>query len=287
MSVQSFYFKEASRSFHQHRGLSLTAMFSLTAGLTLCGLFLLVSHNADNALKMIGDRREMVVYLRDGVDEAGRTQVTQSLERLYGRVTYVSKDQAWEEFSQQIGDRQLLEAVEQNPLPASLRVKLRPELLNYDAMDEAARQVAQFPEVEDVRYGAEWVRRLDELGAGLRTATWALGGLVAVALVLVLYNTIRLTVLARRREVEIMSRLGATDRFIAAPFTIEAMIQASVSALVALALLFVFQQAVRAQISGVAFFPLLWVAGFVAAAIAIAWIAAWLALSRVLRTIGA
>ena len=285
--MRVFYFREAWRSFRHHRGLAITAMFSLTAALTLCGLLLLLSHNADNALRLIGDRREMVVYLKDGVDTADREQVMQSLERLYGSVTYVSKEQAWQEFSQQVGDRQLLDAVEDNPLPASLRVKLRPELLNSDAMDEAAKQVAQFPEVEDVRYGAEWVRRLDQIGAGLRHATLVLGAGVALAVLFVLYNTIRLTVLARRHQVEIMSRLGAADRFIATPFTLEAVGEAAFSALVALALLFGLQQVVHAQISGVLFLPLAWMAAFVGAAIALAWFASWLALSRVLRSIGA
>jgi cell division transport system permease protein len=284
--VHAFYFREASRSFRQHRGLTITAMFSLTAVLTLSGVFLLLSHNADNALKLLGDRREMVVYLRDNVDESERAQVVQSLERLYGTVTYVSKEQAWEEFSQQIGDRQLLDAVDQNPLPASLRVKLRPELLNYDAMDEAAQQVAQFPEVEDVRYGAEWVRRLDQIGTGLHHATLALGLVVALAIVFVVYNTIRLTVLARRPQVEIMSRLGATDRFIAAPFTIEAVLQTGVSAVISLGLVFAVQQMVRLQVGGVTYLPIVWLAAFVAIAIALAWLASWLALSRVLRTIG-
>ena len=262
-------------------------MFSLTAVLALSGLFLLLSHNADRALRLIGDRREMVVYLKDGVTDTARAEVVQSLERLYGSVTYVSREQAWEEFSQQIGDRQLLEAVDQNPLPSSLRVKLRPELLNSDAMEEAARQVAQFPEVEEVRYGAEWVRRLDDLGHGLRTGTLAVGLLVALSILFVVYNTIRLTVLARRPQVDIMSRLGASDRFIAQPFTIEAAGQAAVAALLALALLFGFERSIHAQLSGVEFFPLPWVLIFVASAAALAWLASWLALSRVLRSSGA
>ena len=188
---------------------------------------------------------------------------------------------------QQVGDPSLLDAVQDNPLPASLRIRSKPALLTPDSMDAAAHQVAAFPEVEDVRYGAEWVRRLDQLGAGLRLGTLVIGCIVALAVVFVLHNTIRLTVPTRRQQVEVMSRLGATDGFIAWPFVLEAMFEAG---------------AVGAAGAG----P--WCSGssrhwrrissasrsclpygrraFMAAAVALAWFAAWLALSRVLRAIG-
>jgi len=210
----------------------------------------------------------------------------ESLTRLYGTTTYVSKDQAWKEFKEQIGDPVLLEAVGANPLPASLRVQLRPELMNASSMEDAARQVAQFTEVEDVRYGAEWVRRLDELGASLRRGTLAVAVLVALAIVFVIYNTLRLTVLARRHQVEIMSRLGATDRFIATPFILEAMFETAIAALLALGVLVTFQQAVVAQVVGVVFLPPLGALAFLASAVALAWLASMIALSRVLRAVG-
>jgi cell division transport system permease protein len=281
-----FFVKEAWRSFRQHRGLGMTAIFSLTAALTLSGLFVLLSHNADNALRWVGDRREMVIYLKDDTTDARRAALIESLTRLYGTTTYVSKEQAWKEFSDQIGDPVLLEAVGENPLPASLRVRLRPELLNAASMEEAAHQVAQFTEVEDVRYGAEWVRRLDDLGAGLRRGTLAIAVLVALAIVFVIYNTLRLTVLARRQQVEIMSRLGATDRFIATPFVIEAMFEAAIAALLALGVLLTFKQAVSAQVTGVVFLPPLGALAFLGVAVALAWLASLIALSRVLRAVG-
>ncbi len=281
-----FTIREAIRSFRHHRGLATTAILALTAALTLAGMFLLLHHNAEVALQLIGDRREMVVYLKDEVTPSQRDALVERLGQLYGTVTYVSKEQAWQEFTQQVGDPQLLEAVDQNPLPASLRVRLRTEMLNYPAMQEAARQVSEFAEVEDVRYGAEWVRRLDELGLGLKRGALAVGIAAALAMVFVLYNTLRLTVLARRAQVEIMSRLGATDAFIARPFVIEAMLEAVVAAMFALGVLYALEQTVAVHTVGVVFLPLGWAAAFVTAAVALAWLAASLALTRVLRAVG-
>jgi cell division transport system permease protein len=284
--VHGYYFKEASRSFKQHRGVAYAAIVVLTAALALTGMFLLLTYNAQSALSMMGDRREMIVYLKDDVDDSNRELLTNRLQELYGSVTYISKAQAWEEMRQQVGDPSLLDAVQGNPLPASLRIRLKPALLTPDSMDAAAHQVAAFPEVEDVRYGAEWVRRLDQLSAGLRLGTLVIGCIVALAVVFVLHNTIRLTVLTRRQQVEVMSRLGATDGFIAWPFVLEAMFEAALSALLALGLVFGLQQALAPHLFGIAFLPPLWAAAFMAAAVALAWLAAWLALSRVLRAIG-
>jgi len=281
-----YYLREAWRSFRHHPGLAWTAMISLTATLLLCGIFLLLTYNAQSAVRFIGDRREMVVYLRDEIAPEQRDALIARLTELYGTATFVSREQAWEEFSQQVGDPQLLQAVDQNPLPASLRVRLRPELLNYPAMAQAAKQVSQFPEVEDVRYGGEWVRRLDELQATLARGSLVVGLAVALAILLIIYNTIRLTVMARRREVEIMIRLGASDRFIATPFTLEALGQTLTSALAALGLLFTLQRFAAQQVVHVTFLPPAWIVAFLGGAVLLAWAAASLALARTLRSAG-
>ena len=281
-----FYLREAARSFRQHRGLAYTAIFSLTSALMLSGVLLLLTHNAQVQLTALGDRREMVVYLRDDVTPSQRDVLVGRLSDLYGSATYVSKEDAWKEFTKQIGDPSLIEAVEDNPLPASLKVKLKPELQSPGAMDMAARQIGQFPEVEDVRYGEEWVRRLEQVGATLVRGTIGVGVVVALAILFIVYNTIRLTVLARRPQVEIMSRLGATDGFIATPFVLEAMFEAFLASFIALALLFALQQGISARVVGIQFLPVPVALAFVGAAIACAWLAAMLALSRVLRAVG-
>jgi cell division transport system permease protein len=281
-----FHWREAWRLFRSHRGLAITGVVSLAAALTLCGIFVLLDHNARQALQAIGDRREMVVYLKDEVSDTQLEALQVRIKDLYGEPTYVSPKQAWAEFSEQIGDPDLLSGVDDNPLPASLRVRLKPELLNFAAMEQAAQQVLQFPEVEDVRYGAEYVRRLDDFSAGMRLATLVVGALVALAIVLVLYNTLRLTVLARRQQVEVMLRLGASDRFIATPYVFEALIQTAMAGAVALLLTFVLQQALAARLTGLTFLPLTSVLGFIGGALLVAWAASVAALTRILRVIG-
>lgn len=285
--MQLFFWREAWRSFRAHRGLALTAVFSLAAALSLCGIFLLVSWNAGQALAWIGDRREMIVYLSDDAGDMQVQSLQAKIAELYGTSTFVSRAQAWEEFATQVGDPELLKAVGTNPLPASLRVRLRPTLQNYASMAECARQLEQFPEVEGVRFGGEWVRRLDELYAGARRSAIAVGVLVAIAIVFVLHNTLRLAVLARRQQVEIMTRLGASDHFVAMPFILEALLETLAAALLALLVMFALQQALASRMDGVSFLPIEWSLAFVAGALILAWGASAAALGRILRTVGA
>jgi len=281
-----YYWREAWRTFHSHRGLAVTSIVSLAAALTLCGIFVLLDHNARQALDAIGDRREMIIYLKDEVTDAELATLVDKVKQYFGEPTYVSAKQAWEEFSQQVGDPDLLSGVDENPLPASLRVRLKPELLSYAAMEKTAKQVLEFPEVEDVRYGAEYVRRLDEFSSGLSAATITVGALVALAIVLVLYNTLRLTVLARRQQVEVMLRLCANDRFIATPYLFEALLQTGIATAVALLLLFGLQQGLATRLSGLTFLPWQWLLAFAGGALLVAWVTSTAALTRILRVIG-
>lgn len=282
-----YFWREAWRSLRTHRGLAMTSILSLTAALTLCGIFVLFDHNARQALAAIGDRREMIVYLKDGISDTALATLTDKVKLYFGDVTYVSREQAWKELSEQLGDPDLLSGVDDNPLPASLRVRLKPELLNYAAMDQAAKQVLQFPEVEDVRYGAEYIRRLDDFSSGMRATAWAAGGLVAVAIVLVLFNTLRLTVMARRHQIEVMLRMGATDRFIAMPYVLEGMLHTLIAAIVALLLVFALQQGLAPRLTGLTYLPWEWSLSFIGIALAVAWLAATMSLTRMLRHIGA
>jgi cell division transport system permease protein len=285
--VHLFFLREALRSLRHHRVIALTAIVSLTAVLTISGLLLLLTHNAHVAMEVIGDRREMIVYLRDDVTASQRDLLIGRISDLYGSVTYVNKETAWREFVRQIGDPSLLESVGDNPLPASLRIKLKPELLEPVEMDSTAARISRFPEVEDVRYGQEWVRRLYDAGQAITRVTIVVLGLVGIAVVLVLYNTIRLTVLARRQQVEIMSRLGATDRFVATPFVIEALIEALVACLLALAIMYGLEWAVASRVVGsLQFLPLTGALAYLGSVLVLAWLATLLALTRVLRSVG-
>jgi len=230
-----WFVREAWRALWFHRAATWTALVSTIGAFLVLGVFLLFTANVQRMLTGLGDRREVVIYLRDYTSDATRDSLLVQLDSQYGRATYVSREQAWEDFSQQLGGSDLLEAAGQNPLPASIHLKPRPEFESFAATERMADAIANSPIVETVRFGGEWVRRLDEFVATLRWVDLVVGLVVALSVLFVVANTIRLTLLARRDSLRILALVGAGDGFIFTPLVLEGAIAAAIGAAFALA----------------------------------------------------
>lgn len=133
-----------------------------------------------------------------------------------GRVEFVSREQALNRLKRSAGLADVVNELGQNPLPDAFVVTAK---RNDPALLERLRdQALKWPKVEHVQLDAEWARRLDAVLAVGRLAVVLLGALLAVALVAVTFNTIRLQILTRRDEIEVSKLIGATNPFIRRPF---------------------------------------------------------------------
>jgi len=106
---------------------------------------------------------------------------------------------------------------------------LRPEFLNFKAMEKLSDTLAAQPIVEEVRFGGEWVQRLDSFIATLRFVDLAIGIVVALSVIFVVANTIRLAFIARRETMRIMALVGASNGFIFAPLVLEGVIAGAIA----------------------------------------------------------
>ncbi len=278
-----YFLAEAWRGMWHHRSLTLTAIASVAGALLTIGVFLLFTANAQQALTSLGDRRELIVYLKDSAALPEVQALRTRMEGLYGPATYVSKQEAWDEFARELGGDELLKAVGENPLPASIRLRLRSSYLHFAAMERIADTLAGEPVVEEVRFGGEWVRRLDRFTAGLTTINLAVALVVALGVLLVIANTIRLTVVARRDLLQILALVGAGPGFLRAPLVIEGVLVATLAALVALALLAGVWFGVDGRPFPLVYLPWRWAAVFVATAAALGCAGSLLALVTVSR----
>jgi len=111
--------------------------------------------------------------------------------------------------------------LETNPLPASLEVQLRPAFLDAVSAQRVAERIRTFGFVDDVRYGRDWVERLDRLRNMAAVVGLVIGLAFAVVAIVIIGVTIRITVLQRAGEIAIMRLVGATNRFIRGPFLLE------------------------------------------------------------------
>jgi cell division transport system permease protein len=266
MTRLAWFVREAWRGLWFHRAATWTALVSAIGAFLVLGVFLLFTANVQRALTGLGDRREVVIYLRDYAPDAAKDSLVARVDSLYGAATYVSREQAWADFSTQLGGSDLLEAVGQNPLPASIRVKLRPEYESFAATERMADDVASSRIVETVRFGGEWVRRLDEFVATLRWIDLVVGLVVALAVLFIVGNAIRLTFLARRETLRILALVGAGDGFVFTPLVLEGVIAAAFGALVAIGLVQLGASLLNGKPVDLVMLPWSWAAAFVGGA---------------------
>lgn len=163
---------------------------------------------------------QISVFLRMDVSET-RGRALADEFRTLGEVAearYVSREAALDEFRRLSGFGEALEALEENPLPAV--IVLRPALLQNDAaaIGQLLAQLRARPEVERAQLDMEWVKRLYAIMDMVRRGVWVLGGLLALAVLLVVGNTIRLHIQNRRDEIVLTKLIGGTDAFIRRPF---------------------------------------------------------------------
>src|SRR5262249_50091133 len=132
------------------------------------------------------------------------------------------------------GRASLLDGLDENPLPASLEIVLAPEQRDRTGLDALVKRLSGLPGIAELGYGHEWVEGYARGVALVRRMAFALGAVLALATLLIVSNTIRLSVYARRDEIEILALVGAGRAFVAAPFLLEGLLEGALGGLLAL-----------------------------------------------------
>lgn len=204
------------------------------------GIFLLITVNLRAAIAAVQRQVEIAVYLREDVREAELRSLDAFLREHPGilDVRYMPRDEALAEFRAELKEREyLLEALEANPLPDTFEVTLYDDWKTTERINEVAELIQGMAGVDEVKYGAEWVGRLNRIIVAAILADLFLGAVVAFSSLLVVANTVKLTLIARREMIELMKMVGATAGVIRRPFLIEGVLKGILAALLAGSLL--------------------------------------------------
>ena len=231
-------FGRARRGLREDARLYVVAISSLTVAFLCLGAALLGTTNVSRLADHWGRSARMSVYLRDGAIPADVTQLRAVLEGLaeVASVQHLTAEGAREQFEQQTSVGADLSALPADVFPASLEITFRAGSATQ-RLAHIAERVRQFRAVEDIETYQGWFGRLDALVSGLRIAAFVTALLVLVCVLAVVSNTIRLAVVARREEVEVMKLCGATDPFVRSPFIVEGALQGFIAAFLAIVLL--------------------------------------------------
>ena len=207
-----------------HRSSVVIGVVTTAFTITCFGVFFLLYFNLKSVTGSLQDEIEVMVYLHNEVSREQRLALQRNLEQREGvaNLEFISQQQALEDFHRQFPDESsLLEGLGENPLPASFVLRIAPAFHATDSLGVLVDQVKEVPGVEHVRYSREWVETLSILVRYIELGAVMVGGILALATVTIFVNTIRLSLYARKEEIEILRLIGATGTFIATPYLLE------------------------------------------------------------------
>jgi len=214
-------FRDALFAFRKAPLLSLLSVTTIAFSLFAFALFGLVALNIKGALERVEERVEIRAFVADGTPVEDIVAAAGEIAR-YNEVQgarVVSQEEALARARRDLGE--FSDVFEAGVLPASIDVRLKPGFRDPRNVQAVAARIRTIDFVDDVRFGEEWIVQLHRLRNIAGVTGLVLGVAFAIVAVIIIGATIRMTVMARSREISIMRLVGATDGFIRRPFLIE------------------------------------------------------------------
>ncbi len=234
-----FAIKEGLSGFKRARLASFITITSIGFALLLIGYFLLFSTNIKSWVGQQRARMEMEVFLENTLSAKQGQTIAAQIKALNGvrHVAFISKAQAAKRFEKEFG-RNVFDVLDSNPLPPSVTVRLAPEYQTSGAFRKLEQQISKIDGVDEIVYQRDLLFLMEKYVNWIYLILGGFGLVLLIIAIILLHNTIRLTIFARREIIEIMNLVGATSGFIKRPFLVEGFIQGLIGALIADALLY-------------------------------------------------
>ena len=254
MHALRYFLSEALASLWRGRGAALLAIVTITIGLFVLGLFLLLNANLQQVVARWSEAAELSVYLADDISPEALARVDELITSsgMMEQYVFVSKEEALRRFQSDFPDLgQTAASLDGNPFPASFELQLRSDARDAtNAVDTFVMSLSGMAGVADVRYDRQWIARLNALIRAARIAGALIVAILAVAAAMTVANVVRLAAAARRDEVEIMQLVGAPFAYVRGPFVTEGILQGGIGALLAVAALAAAYVAMRSRLGG-------------------------------------
>jgi len=222
--------REAIRGMWRTRYMAVVSILTITIALVLLGIVGIVTIVANGLVSKVQKSEEVIVYFKDDMTDGNILALDQTIAsmREVESTRIISKEEAAREFKEMFGS-DLLAALEENPLPRSILVVMAEGYRSTPYMDTLSQRISMVQGVDSVEYGREWMSKVDIYFLVFMIVESIIIALILTAGILIISNTITLTLLARREAIEIMRLVGATERFIRRPYYIEGFLQGIIS----------------------------------------------------------
>lgn len=234
LRIISNVIKQGFQGMWRNKGMGLASVTSITAVLIILGLVLIMILSLNNLVIDTKEKfDEIQIFLEDDITAGNLERIENEVkdrEEVLS-VIFKSKEEALKDMKKDWGDEgYLLEGLEPNPLPNTLIIKLK----DIEYADTVVSRVNNLPGIENIQYNQDLIEKLVLLANYVRNGGLAIVGILLLVSVFVISNTIKLTVTARKREINIMKYVGATNGYIRGPFIIEGLLFGLIAAIVSI-----------------------------------------------------
>lgn len=212
------------------------------------GTFVIVGYNVNRLIKMIKEKIEIEVFIKDGRTKEqidSLKKIVKSFDEVED-VIYISKEEAAKIFEKEFGE-DIFSVLDFNPLPASFKIKLKEGFRTSRGVESVVGKLRKIPDFEDVKYRRLLLRIIERR---FQILSWAfLGGGILLSLIsiLLIVNTIRLSIYAKRKLIKIMQLVGATRGFIMLPFLIQGLLQGLIAGILSTMIIYTMLRVVIPQ----------------------------------------
>ncbi|MBD3220061.1 FtsX-like permease family protein [bacterium] len=278
--------RESVAGFRRRKLTTGVTILIMSASLLVLALFVLVTLNLGMTLERTRENVDVRVFLVGGLDAERLAGLQPPFLAIPGvrEARFIGQDQALAEMRAMLGeDADVLEVLDENPLPASYHLELSRGHRSPEAVAAIASELRRWPEVDDVVYSQAWVGALESWARIFRWSSLVVSLIVFGAAVFVISNTVRLTMASSRRVIEIQMLVGATNGFIRTPFLVEGILHGLLAGGLAMGLLAAGHRVLSVRLDGLAFFTPVQVGGFVAFAVVLGLLGSLAAVSQYLR----
>jgi cell division transport system permease protein len=287
-------YKRAIQDIREHKFLNVITIITIAISILIASAFALFFINASNIMNTWKKGVRIMAYLKPEMPHIKVSELKLKIKGLYGvrDAEFISKEEALKRLKDQMKRQASLFAdLKENPLPDAFEIRMIAAYQDQKKIEELATRLESLPEIKEVEYGQRWLNKFTNIFNLFRLTGFAMGGLFFLAAVLIVANTSRLVLYARREEVEIMRLVGATDSFIRAPFYIEGVIQGALGGIIGLAALFItfmvvssnVEQGFAADLFTIRFLSVGALCGILLGSMFVGWLGCYLSLKQFLK----
>ena len=245
-----YFVRQAMRNMVENRLVHLIGLGTMVIAFLMFDAFILIFVNLNSWTQEQGRSLTMSIYFKGEPERAVIENIKKELLQYPVSITdFISKDDALKSLRKQLGEKAgLLDGLGENPLPASLEIVLSRDVSGDSLPYELKTRLERIHGIDEVQYSQEWVERFQAIMGAVKIIGLVFGGLLFLAALFIITNTVKLTIYSRKDEIEILKLVGATNRFVKIPFLIEGSIQGFLGGSVALIVLFLVYVAIITKV---------------------------------------